>query len=368
MSIGLYDDDFLTSPTRFFKLEILKLSQYYKRKHEIVVMRPIFEPERHKLNYFYKDEMDNSLSTLLTLPNVIYGGKAFNDGVYVALPNEIEYNKPDTLIYDRFIRECKKNPIYGVQANNRWREQLNGQHFRLSLDGQNLWKDYAIQIQDKTRNGSTYIHDYDLAQVNGWRDACLAYHERFPFSKITLTYPITCNSIDEALYFKNNDYFTQDMTLHFDHFPSCREILELSKLRFPLEFAPLPSRYDENEFTTKYLPEIFYKGLFCKIHCKSFSLIYRDDFFIDNREAKELMFVISMFIKSHKTMKMTENHLKRDTLMKYIQRSATVNSLMFSWEHVKELLEWLSLRNNSLAKELKYMTYQNALMEGIYDI
>ena len=46
MSIGLYDDDFMRYAPVCFNLDLMKLSTYYKRKKEVVVLSPTLEPER----------------------------------------------------------------------------------------------------------------------------------------------------------------------------------------------------------------------------------------------------------------------------------------------------------------------------------
>ena len=47
MSVGLYDMDMATYTLVPFNLELMKLSAYYKKKREVVILSPIFTPERH---------------------------------------------------------------------------------------------------------------------------------------------------------------------------------------------------------------------------------------------------------------------------------------------------------------------------------
>ena len=58
MSIGLYDIDSATYTHVVFNLELMKLSTYYKRKKEVVVLAPVFEPERYSTFIVRKDYND----------------------------------------------------------------------------------------------------------------------------------------------------------------------------------------------------------------------------------------------------------------------------------------------------------------------
>ena len=79
----------------------MKLSAYYKKKGEIVVLSPQFTPEKNTKFIFRKDYDDGCFPTNLTAPNVEYGGLAFSNNVYEPLPPEIEIMKPDTSIYTK---------------------------------------------------------------------------------------------------------------------------------------------------------------------------------------------------------------------------------------------------------------------------
>ena len=70
MSIGLYDVDFATYIHIPFNLELMKLSTYYKKKKEIVVMTENFEPERYSNYIIRKDYNDNNFDKRFFQPNV----------------------------------------------------------------------------------------------------------------------------------------------------------------------------------------------------------------------------------------------------------------------------------------------------------
>ena len=101
MSVGLYDADQATFTKVVFNLELMKLSAYYKRKGEIVILAPEFAPEKHSKFIYRKDYDDGIYPKNLVRPNVEYGGLAFSNNIYLPLPLEIERMRPDTEIYRR---------------------------------------------------------------------------------------------------------------------------------------------------------------------------------------------------------------------------------------------------------------------------
>ena len=70
MSIGLYDDDFMRYAPVCFNLDLMKLSTYYKRKKEVVVLSPTLEPERYTHFIFRKDYNDGNFNKNIFLDNV----------------------------------------------------------------------------------------------------------------------------------------------------------------------------------------------------------------------------------------------------------------------------------------------------------
>lgn len=101
MSIGMYDMDVATYTLVPFSLELMKLSAYYKKKKEIVILSPHFTPERHQKFFLRKDYDDGNFPLgLEKTPNLEYGGYAFTNGIYVPMAPEIEVMHPDTSLYE----------------------------------------------------------------------------------------------------------------------------------------------------------------------------------------------------------------------------------------------------------------------------
>ena len=83
MSVGILDADLTKYILVPFNLEVMKLSAYYKKKGEIVVLAPSFTPERNTKFIYRKDYDDGEYPlALTTTKNVEYGGLAFSNNVY----------------------------------------------------------------------------------------------------------------------------------------------------------------------------------------------------------------------------------------------------------------------------------------------
>jgi hypothetical protein len=80
MSIGIMDADMAEYTLVPFNLEAMKLSAYYKKKGEIVILSPSFTPDRHTKFIYRKDYDDGEYPiNLFAENNVEYGGLAFSN-------------------------------------------------------------------------------------------------------------------------------------------------------------------------------------------------------------------------------------------------------------------------------------------------
>ena len=158
MSVGIMDADLATYTLVPFNLEAMKLSSYYKKKGEIVVLSPSFTPERNTKFFYRKDYNDGDFPlNLLTTPNVEYGGLAFSNNKYFPLPLEIERMKPDTSLY-----ESAAAAILGNMSNDRkkiYYNMMEGEHCRISLDGKTVWSEYPRQFRSLSSARNLLFHD-----------------------------------------------------------------------------------------------------------------------------------------------------------------------------------------------------------------
>lgn len=164
MSVGLYDLDMKTYTQVPINLEIAKLSSYYKGKREIVALSPSFQPSRFSKFIIRKDYEDGIYPrNLLNFDNIEYGGYAFSNGLYVPLPDEIEVQKPDLSIYERYRDEFSTTKEFETA----FQTMSNAQHLRLSLDGKTIWNDYHKQLWDPDDTTVFFFHDKNLNQIDG---------------------------------------------------------------------------------------------------------------------------------------------------------------------------------------------------------
>jgi hypothetical protein len=139
MSVGLWDADKTKYETAPLNLELMKLSAYHKGKREIVSLAPELEPNKYTKFFIRKDYNDGEFyPELLTEENVVCGGLAFSNDVYVPLDPAIEKLKPDLYIYERMRSKIGSEKYLHAAFET----MMRAQHARLSLDGKTLWKDF----------------------------------------------------------------------------------------------------------------------------------------------------------------------------------------------------------------------------------
>ena len=92
-------------------LEIMKLAEYYKHE-ENIFCRIIYLDETELSGYdkvYIFSENDNCINVpeaMRRAPNVIYGGSAFTNRVYIPFENElIDYTIPRAAIYSNLLKE-----------------------------------------------------------------------------------------------------------------------------------------------------------------------------------------------------------------------------------------------------------------------
>lgn len=111
-NIALIDADLLDGGTRFPNLALMKISGYFKERGgiELVESYENFNPNKFDKIYISKvfdfTKIDESL---LTLPNVYYGGTGFFFDKATPLPYEIEHHMPDYHLYDEYIAHDTKH-------------------------------------------------------------------------------------------------------------------------------------------------------------------------------------------------------------------------------------------------------------------
>lgn len=214
MSYGLYDGDLHLYPqVPFFNLELMKYATYYKRKREIVVFTPKFNPSMYS-NYIVRQDYPSRRPYSTTYTNIAYGGRAFDGEFYKPLPLDIELSKPDTAIYNKL----EKKVITTRDSQFTFSTMRRAEHVRLSLDGKTINPNWDKQLRNEPNNFGLILHDYDLAAIDGVYDLIkdnlseIINHKSG--ARIGMKFPMQVNSEKEMLQWLelpplNQYYFLQ---------------------------------------------------------------------------------------------------------------------------------------------------------------
>jgi hypothetical protein len=155
--ILVYDWDYFHYPSVIPNLECAKYAAWRKKKKDIVVFGPNFEPGQYTSVFFRKEYDDGVFDDKILCPNVEYGGRAFSEQ-YKPFVLEMEHVLPDFEIYKKYKEQ------YGTVKARREeiRTILNATHVRLSLDGKTLEPFLAAVciVADHQR-----VHDVGRAQT-----------------------------------------------------------------------------------------------------------------------------------------------------------------------------------------------------------
>ena len=292
MSVGIMDADLSTYVLVPFNLEAMKLSAYYKKKGEIVVLSPSFTPERNTKFFYRKDYNDGEFPpNLLNVPNVEYGGLAFSNNKYYPLPLDIEKMKPDTSLYQRAAAL-----ILGDMSQRRqkiFRNMMEAEHCRISLDGKTVWPDYPRQFISLPSARTLMLHDYDLAAIDGGFETVKHILSRARndgwATKVGMKFPVQARDGQTLLNWSSLNTNSTFYSLRYDGVIDDDAFLEwVGRIRqkavfTQIEYHVTASRYTENDFIENLLPKIFRQVIISRSYYVFFTLIYDDDFFTDKR-------------------------------------------------------------------------------------
>ena len=330
MSIGLYDADMMKYINVPFNLEIMKLSSYYKRRGEIVILSPTFSPERNKKFIYRKDYDDGTFSDFTQYNNIEYGGLAFSQNKYIPLDLEIEKSKPDTNIYrkqERFFVGTND-----PQKKKEFNDMIEAEHLRLSLDGINIWKDYPSQFKnlDKTRN--IFFHDINLNNIKGAPEEIkkiLQYTKQDKKGvKIGVKFPIITKTDEDLIRWIG---FTPNSNLFFwehhgvigdEAFLKFLENFRTSAKYKQFDYYITKNSSSENDFIKNYLLKIFHQVIISRSYRVFFSLKYDDNFFFD-KNWEDVIDLFNFYQHSMQNIKI-EGYIRKiakDTMADFAEKS-----------------------------------------------
>ena len=294
MSVGIMDADLATYTLVPFNLEVMKLSAYYKKKGEVVVLSPSFTPDKNTKFIYRKDYNDGDFPTGLTkAPNVEYGGLAFSNNIYKPLPIEIERMQPDTLIYEKAEAAMMAAPGREREKKKIFQNMMTAEHCRLSLDGKTIWPDYPRQFKFLGNARNLMLHDYDLGAIEGSFEAVQHILSRARTdgwaTKVGMKFPVQVRDGQALLNWTSLNSNSTFYSLRFDGvmdndtfnewIGSCRQRAVYSQMEYHVT-APW---YEPNEFIKTELPRIFRQVIISRSYRIFFSLKYDEGFFPDKR-------------------------------------------------------------------------------------
>lgn len=366
MSVGIMDADMSAYLLVPFNLEVMKLSAYYKRKGEIVVLSPSFTPHRNTKFIYRKDYDDGDYPRgLSTYKNVEYGGLAFSHNNYKPLPMEIEVMKPDTSIYEKM-----ESKILGPATSERrkiYQNMITAEHCRLSLDGKTIWPEYTRQFKNLKQARNLMIHDYDLGAVANSFDTVQKLLARARTdgwaTRVGMKFPIQVSDGQEFLNWSSlranstfyslryngvmdNDCFTEWVQRNYE------------KANYTqMEYHVTDARYDENHFTTCLLPQILRQVIFSRTYRVSFSLTYDEGFFSDPRW-EEVIRLFNFYHTSflNETEAVFYKKIEEDTLFDFAAHTmkkpyGTYGQDAMSIADVRKIFEFVREHNYPLFKD-----------------
>ena len=365
MSIGLHDMDMATYTLVPFNLELMKLSAYYKKNREVVILSPSFTPERHQKFFLRKDYNDGNFPIgLEKVPNLDYGGYAFTNGIYAPLPPEIEIMRPDTSLYDNMEKTIMASK--GRDQRKIFQNMMEAEHCRISLDGKTIWEDYPKQFKFLKTARNLMFHDFDLGAIEGGFEEVQKLLARARTdgwaTRVGMKFPVTCTKGQDLLNWMSIRPNSTFYSLRFDGviekecFRDFVGIAREKSIYNQLDYYVTASSINEQEFLNKYIQQIFRQVVKARSYRVFFSLKYEENFFIDSRWEK----VLDLFNFYHNSMKHLPQSIYfkkigKDTLFDFAR--ATYDDLPFYYrkamtkQEIRELFAFVREENPALFED-----------------
>lgn len=343
----------------------MKLSAYYKKKGEIVVLSPQFTPEKNTKFFYRKDYNDGEFPlSLLTTKNIEYGGLAFSNNKYIPLPTEIEKQRPDTEIYAKMEKIIKGTS--SAARNKIYQNMMTAEHCRISLDGKTVWEDYPSQFKYLAGARNLMLHDYDLgaikdgfetvqkillrARTDGWA------------TKVGMKFPVQVTKGQDLINWSSLNSNSTFYSLRFtgvmddDTFNEwvckCRQRAVYSQMEYYIT-APW---YEPNDFVINMLPKIFHQVIISRNYRIFFTLKYNEDFFPDKKWA-DVVRLFNYYHNSYSSKPLSKyfNMISDDTMFDFVANSnpipAEYYGKIFTREEIREIFAFVREKNYPLFKD-----------------
>lgn len=332
MSIGLYDMDMTTYSLVPFNLELMKLSSYYKKRNQIVILTPKFTPERHQKFILRKDYNDgNYIKGLGDIPNLEYGGYAFTNNVYFPLPREIEVMQPDTSIYEKLAPTILSKQDF-EKRKNIFKQMIEGEHCRISLDDKTIWDKYPKQFKSLSKAKLLMFHDFDLGKIEGSYEEILKILKRARndgwATKIGMKFPITIDSGEELLKWINLPPSSVFYSIKyegvidnnsFDSFISLNKDKAVYK---QLDYYVTAKSINEKDFIKNYIQQVYRQIVKARNFRVFYTIKYEENFF-ENKMWEKTLELFNFYHNSMRTLTQSiyYNEIVNDTMFDFAKAS-----------------------------------------------
>lgn len=190
----------------FFNLELMKIANYYRQKRHLVKMLHKPQFDRFTKIFIQKDYDDNAYPPgIFTHPKAQVGGLALTGGIYQPLDIAIEKTPPDATLYENMERYYHSTKAARVRYNS----LLKAGHFRLSLDGQEVWSDWESQLQNMPtgRIFSLIVHDPNIEKIKGATEALKKIEAKIHPCGRRFGFKFPINVYDEENFLKWGDFY-----------------------------------------------------------------------------------------------------------------------------------------------------------------
>ena len=367
MSVGIMDADLSTYTLVPFNLECMKLSAYYKKKGEIVVLSPSFTPEKNTKFIYRKDYNDGDFPQgLFRATNLEYGGLAFSNNIYTPLPLEIERMQPDTSIYERAESAIMAAPGREREKKKIFQNMMTAEHCRLSLDGKTIWDEYPRQFKFLANSRNLMLHDYNLGAISDSFEVVKKILARARndgwATKVGMKFPVQVREGQDLLNWSSLNSNSTFYSLRFDGVMdndtfnewvgTCRQRAVYSQMEYHIT-APW---YEPNEFILNQLPQIFRQIIISRSYRIFFSLKYDEGFFPDKRW-EDVIRLFNYYHNSYSSEPQTRyyNMIAHDTLFDFASNSQKVPAAYYgdvlNKDQIRELFVFVREKNYPLFKD-----------------
>lgn len=213
----------------------MKLANYY-RTEENIFCRLINLDEEDLTGYDKVYVFSESIAytsvpdVFKRAPNVIYGGTAFTNGLYVPFENRIiDYTLPHTFIYKEWLKD---KSLAGLKIKETMR-LLDNSYYRWHAG------DEVLPLPAIRKRHRIYIYDNDFFR-DGWRDIIKRIMMRNP-SSINFIHPARFRKITDFLDVRENGVIAKTNETYLD-------------LDIPLSETPILMKHYKNRILALVLP------------------------------------------------------------------------------------------------------------------